>query len=119
MAENQFVAQLVTDIFDVEVSCLRTDFCIERYVQQYISQLLANIFFVIPHQGITKLVSLFYSVGAQTFIRLLAVPWTFDPKLVEDVQKAAEGFHLFFSCMYHSFDFFINNVAKIMLPCLL
>ena len=45
--------------------------------------------------------------------------WTFDPKLVEDVQKAAEGFHLFFSCMYHSFDFFINNVAKIMLPCLL
>ena len=50
---------------------------------------------------------------------LLAVPWTFDPKLVEDVQKAAEGFHLFFSCMYHSFDFFINNVAKIMLPCLL
>ena len=88
MAENQFVAQLVTDIFNVEVTCLRTDLCIECYVQQHISQLLANIFFVIPHQGITKFVSLFYSVGAQTFVRLLAVPRTFDPKLIEDVQTA-------------------------------
>ena len=99
MAENQLIAQLVANIFDVKISCFRAYLSIESDVQQYVPQLFADFFLVIPHQGIAKFVSLFYGVGTQTFIRLFTVPGTFNTQFVENVQEASEGFHLFLSGM--------------------
>jgi len=39
MRDNQFVAELVANILDVEISCFRADLGIESDVQQDISQL--------------------------------------------------------------------------------
>ena len=62
-------------------------------MQQHIAQLFADVILVIAHQGVTKFISLFDSIGAQAFVGLLG----------EYVEEAAEGFHLFFSCM-HDFE---------------
>ena len=74
-------------------------------MQQHIAQLFADVILVIAHQGVTKFISLFDSIGAQTFVGLLAVPGTFLAQLVEYVEEAAEGFHLFLSCMLHELFF--------------
>ena len=99
VTENQFVAELVANILDVEISCFRADLGIESDVQQDISQLFTDILLVISHQGIAKFVSFFYRIGTKAFICLLAVPRTFDPQFVKYVQEASEGFHLFLSGM--------------------
>ena len=63
-------------------------------MQQHIAQLFADVILVIAYQGVTKFISLFDSIGAQTFVGLLAVPGTFLAQLVEYVEEAAEGFLL-------------------------
>ena len=42
-------------------------------------------------------------LGRRLSLVWLAVPGTFLAQLVEYVEEAAEGFHLFFSCM-HDFE---------------
>lgn len=103
MAENKFLTKTVAYVFHIEIIGFGAYLCVKSHMQQHIAQLFADVILVIAHQGVTKFISLFDSIGAQTFVGLLAVPGTFLAELVEYVEEAAEGFHLFFSCM-HDFE---------------
>ena len=94
---------MVAYVFYIEITGFGAYFCVESYMQQHIAQLFADVILIIAHQSVTKFISLFDSIRAQTFIGLLAVPGTFLAQFVEYVEEAAEGFHLFFSCM-HGFE---------------
>ena len=78
-------------------------------MEQYVSQLFADVLLVVAHQGVTEFIRLFNGVGTQTFVGLFLVPGTFYPQFVENVEEAAEGFHLFFSCMLHESLFLIKD----------
>ena len=55
------------------------------------------------HVSIAGRIMSWRDMGKANFVGLLAVPGTFLAQLVEYVEEAAEGFHLFFSCM-HDFE---------------
>ena len=105
MAEYQFFAEAVAYVLHVEVTGLATYLGVEGYVQQHVAQLLADVAFVVAHQGVAQFVGLFDGVGAQALVGLFAIPGAFLAELVEDVKEASEGFHLFLSGMYHVVQF--------------
>ena len=53
VAEDEFLAEAVAHVLDVEMSFLASDFGVEGHVQQYVSQFLADVRLVVAHQGVT------------------------------------------------------------------
>ena len=98
VAEDEFVAQLVAHIGNVELSLLTSYLGIEHHVEEHIAQFLAYLMCVVLDEGITQFKGLFYSIGAQTFKRLLAVPRALLAQGVHHIQQPAECRHFFFSC---------------------
>ena len=105
MTEYQLIYQSVTNNCYIKVFVLLAYPRIEGYMQQDVTQLLANLLHVLLHQGVAELIGFLYRVGAQTLVGLLAVPRTFLTQGIQHVEHTAEGGHLLLSCMFPFLDF--------------
>ena len=100
VTEYQLVAQTVTNIGNIELLLLLTDFPIEDHVQQHVAQLLADFLLVITNQSVAQLIGLLDGVRTQALVRLLTVPRTLGTQAVHHIEQTAERRHLFISCMH-------------------
>ena len=91
MAENQFVRQLVTHVCYIKIPRLTGNLGIETHVQQHVTQLLANVFLVVFHQGVTQLKGFLYRVRPQTLVRLFPVPRTLFAQRIQHVEETPES----------------------------
>ncbi len=113
VAEDELVAQLITDIRNIKGLLLLPYLGIETDVKQHISKFFADVFVVIVDKSVTEFIRLLYRIGAQTLVRLLAVPGTFLPQRVQHVQQTAESRHFLFSCMHNLFTGIFSAKVRI------
>ena len=100
VAEDEFVAQFVADVGNIELSLLVAYLGVEAHVQQHVAQFLADVLYVVLYQGVAQLVGFFYRVHSQAFVGLLTVPRTLLSQFVQHVEHPPECGHLFFFCMH-------------------
>ena len=66
-------------------------------MQQYIAQLLTDIFIIIIDQCIAQFVHFLYSVRPQALVRLFTVPRAFLTQLIQYIEQSSESLHLLLS----------------------
>ena len=108
MPVDQFVAQHVAHVGDVEVARLGADLGIEDDVQEQVAQLLRDVVHIVRKDRIREFVGLFDGVGAEGFEGLLAVPGTLLAQIVHDVKQSCERLQLFFSFHGRKITKFLN-----------
>ena len=97
MPVDKLVAEHVADVCYIEVTRFGADLSIEDDVQEQVAQLLGDVMHVVRQDGVGQFVGFFDGVGAEGIDGLFAVPGTFFPQVVHDVEKALESFQFFFS----------------------
>ena len=98
VAEDEFVAQFVADVGNVEIALLAAYLGIEDNVQKHIAKFLAYLVGVLFDEGIAQFESLLYGVWAQALKGLLAVPGALLSEGVHHIQQTTESGQFLFFC---------------------
>ena len=86
MPKDEFVADMVAHISNIEKSRFATYLGIENDVEQDVAEFLAYYPTVLAQQGVAEFVGFLYGVGAQALKGLFSVPGAFLAQLVHDVE---------------------------------
>ena len=90
----------VAHVGNVELTLLAAYLGIEDNVQEHIAQFLAYLLGVMFDEGIAQFKGLFYGIGSQTLVGLLAVPWALLAQSVHHIQQTAKRRKFLFSCTH-------------------
>ena len=91
MAIDQFVAEAVAYISDIKVFRLGAHLGVEDHMEQHVAEFLAYLVHVVPRDSGGQLERLLDCVLPQAVEGLFAVPGTFLPKVVHNVQQPPES----------------------------
>ena len=100
VTKDELVATLIAYVSYIKHSVLAANLGIEDYMEEHISELLANLLVVVLDQSVTKLETLLYRIWAQRLVGLLGVPRTFLTQSVHHIKQASKSLQLFFSCAH-------------------
>ena len=103
MAEDEFVAQAIAYVGNVEGFGLGTHLGIEDDVQKHVAEFFAYLVHVMSRDSGSQFVGLFDGVLAQTVESLFAIPRAFLPQVIHDVEQSFKGRELF-SSPAHSYE---------------
>ena len=109
MTGDHLPCQGVTDISHIKLRLLLSDLRIETDMEQHITQLLADIGYVVLDQSIAEFIGLFDGIGTKALVGLFLVPRTICPQCIQDIEKSTKSLHFFLFCVHKS----LINVAKI------
>ena len=88
MAENHLVADFLQDVGHIIFSLLLGNLGVENDVQHHVAQFLFQLFFVLFHDRIGKLIHFFHRHGTEAVDGLGTVPRAFGPQAVHDIEQA-------------------------------
>ena len=91
MTVDQFVAQGIGHVSEIERPLFLAQLRIEHHVQEQVAQLLLDALHIVIGDGVGQFVGLLNGVAAQRIESLLAVPGTFAAQRVHHLQKTGRG----------------------------